>query len=46
MVLTEDKKLFMIGAGEFGECGFGDGKNMNVPKQLDIMKPNLKKVPG
>lgn len=46
LVLTEDKILYTMGAGEFGECGAGDQKNKLIPTKIDIPKPNKKKNPN
>jgi len=31
LVMTDDKKLFAFGAGQFGECGAGDQKDKYIP---------------
>ena len=43
MIVTDDNQLFMFGAGSFGECGFGDQKDIHVPTKLEIIKSGINK---
>ena len=38
LIVTADNELYACGAGEFGECGKGDNKNLHVPTKIVIPK--------